>query len=147
MQQRTILNSIFLLACIGLIDTAYLVWKYYTGDPLSCSLIEGCNIVAASSYSKILGIPLSLIGLGYYIVITVLSLCSHFIRTDLLRRSMLAVALLGFISSAYFMYLQVFVINALCQYCIISAGISVLLLIATFFLKKSSATESPLPTA
>ncbi len=124
---RNILYVLGAFGVGGLIDALYLYSKSITGSPLSCSLIKGCNIVAASSYSKVFGVPLSLFGVFFYIGVLGLVALSLYRPTPTLRKLLFMVTIVGVLFSAYFTYLQAFVIQAFCQYCLISATTSLIL--------------------
>jgi uncharacterized membrane protein len=96
--------------------------------------------VAASSYSTLFGIPLSAFGLLFYLSIFKIALHMRYqllekVGLGMLRpflpQMLLVASTLGFICSAYFTYLQAFVINAWCMYCVISACLSTIIFIAT----------------
>ncbi len=115
------------VALIGLVDALYLLAHRITGEPITCGLSGGCNVVAASPHSVVFGVPLSLLGVIFYFGIIILV----GLRTSVMRKLVERVvtyttalrlyACAGLISSAYFTYLQAFVIQAWCQYCILSA--------------------------
>ena len=71
--KRQLLKGIFILAILGLADALYLLSKSLMGDPLSCLILDGCNIVAASEYSRIFGIPLSAFGVAFYLATLILA--------------------------------------------------------------------------
>ncbi len=52
-----------------------------------------------------------------------------------IRRLMQALSAAGLIASAYFVFVQVYIIDALCLYCLISAGVSLLVFIFSYFLE------------
>lgn len=64
---RVIPWSLFILSLVGFFDSLYLSWGALTGSPLICGILEGCNVVAQSSYSWVFGIPLAMYGVAYYI--------------------------------------------------------------------------------
>ncbi|MBX4215392.1 vitamin K epoxide reductase family protein [Candidatus Parcubacteria bacterium] len=133
------LIAIMVLALIGLIDASYLAYMSYAELPLPCSILHGCNEVAASPYSKVFGIPLSLYGAVFYGIILMTTIV-HYIRER--RFTLLGLRLfaaVGFLSSAYFIYLQAFVIKAFCIYCLLSATVATLILVTVFFVRKRPA--------
>lgn len=122
---------ILLLAFSGIAVSTYLVQHEQTGDPLICNIqsLSGCNEVASSSYSRLFGISLAQLGLLYYTMVFVIAICELVMINQLLRRALQGFALLGLLSALYSTYTQVFLIQALCIYCVVSAGIMVLVLI------------------
>lgn len=131
---RFLPTIILILAFVGLADASYLAWATYTGSSLSCGILDGCNTVAQSEYSRLLGVPLSYLGFLYYMGATILAL--GYIMRPAIRtlRFLLAAGFAGALFSVYFMYLQVFLIKAVCLYCLISATVAGLLLCTTLFL-------------
>ncbi len=122
------------LTLIGIADAIYVAHGNYTGRPLWCPVIDGCNAVVNSPYSRVFGVPMSYFGFIYYLYMFALAARLAF---DPLSRSLRFRAVLyagmGAASSMYFMYLQLGFIRDLCSYCIISAVITVLLLMAAFW--------------
>ena len=132
------------LVIIGLADSFYLFYKYINADPINCLLFDGCNTVAQSQYSHFLGIPLPTFGVLFYAVMFLLIF--FLMRHDnlLIKRLSLGGAIVGFIFSLYFTYLQGFVIQAFCIYCLISALVSTLILCLLIFInnKKEEVVEN-----
>jgi uncharacterized membrane protein len=119
------------LAFIGIADAFYVAQATYTGRPLWCPIIDGCNTVANSPYARILGVPLSYFGLVFYL--GMLGLAALLVVRPLsraLRVSAVLYAAVGVCSSIYFMYVQLSFIQAVCIYCIVSGITTILLLVA-----------------
>lgn len=136
--QRTsvfILISFAALGLLGLADSLYLAFAYYTDTALVCNVLDGCNIVAQSSYSNIFGVPLAYWGVLYYagVVAIAAGLWLRLMLVDRLRWLVLGYATLGALMSAYFFYVQFAVIEAFCIYCLISGVSTWLLFILTLF--------------
>jgi uncharacterized membrane protein len=119
------------LAALGIAVAFYDSYAIYTGQPLWCPPpIDGCNIVAASPYAYILGLPVGYFGVIYYLCMFVLA--ALLVVAPLSRILHFAAVLwpaIGVVFSAYFMRIQVAFIHAFCIYCLISAVLTVLLLI------------------
>ncbi len=95
------------------------------GAPACLAGGSGCQTVADSQYSHLLGVNVAVFGIvGYVLLLT-----SALVRGDAGRFAGLLVALIGFGYSAYLTYLELFVIDAICQWCVASAGLMTLLLI------------------
>ncbi len=127
---------------VGFIDAAYLTVKHYTGEPVSCSIINGCEEVTTSEYSIVFGIPLALIGAIYYAGVSALL---FFYLEDggggVLRLLLLGVAG-AFLVSLWLFYIQIAVIEELCLYCLVSAGSSTFLLAGVLALWKKDGSHS-----
>lgn len=138
---------ILLAAFCGLADSAYLTQHEVNGTPLLCNIngLSGCNVVAASPYSHIFGIPLSEYGLLFYGALFVLAALELALFDYVLRRALQLVALFGFLASIVFTGLQVFVINALCVYCMASALLALLIFLFSFLLEPVRRTQTTQP--
>lgn len=115
------------LSFIGFADAAYLSVLHYLAVLPPCSVVSGCEKVLTSQYSEIVGIPLALFGAVYYLFIFFLSIVAFSFEkwSQLYWAALLTAG--GFVASLSLVYVQVFIINALCFYCLISAGINMLL--------------------
>ena len=125
-----------ILSFLGIIDAGYLTMKHYTGAYIPCTILDGCNAVAQSEYSVILGIPVALLGLMFYVTVFVLSMAMLDSKNEKLIKYILLFAITGFAVSLFLTYLQVFVIKALCMYCLLSAVNTVVLLVLSIMLFK-----------
>jgi uncharacterized membrane protein len=115
-----------MLAALGLFISAYLTWTYFMGvAPVCVGASGGCETVQSSRYAAILGVPVSVIGLLGYAGL----LFSAVLRGAGGVYLGLLIALVGMLFSAYLAYLEVFVIHALCQWCLASAAVMVAALI------------------
>ncbi|MBI5912936.1 vitamin K epoxide reductase family protein [Candidatus Azambacteria bacterium] len=115
-----------IVSSIGLLDAAYLTIKHYRGGVPPCT-IHGCEVVLTSAQSEIAGVPVALLGALYYAAIFLLSLAYVISKKEKVLRHAAYITPAGFIASAYFVYLQLFVINAICLYCMASATTSTML--------------------
>ncbi len=128
---------ILILAFAGLADSSYLAQHEASGAPLLCNInnLSGCNIVAASPYSHLFSIPLAEYGVIFYGIIFVLAALELVIFDRLLRRVLQGVSLVGVVASLYFTLVQIFIIGALCVYCLASALITLLILLSASFIE------------
>ena len=132
MRSDWVIWSMMLLALGGIMVSAYLLWAYTApGATLACGSSHGCDTVKNSEYARLLGVPLPLIGLLTFLAIFVLIILRQrftTIRTDQLPYLTLAlfgITLTGVLYSAYLTYLELFVIVAICRWCVMSAIIMV----------------------
>ena len=123
------------LALIGIADAYYDSYMIYAGQPLWCPPpIDGCNIVAGSPYARIVDVPLGYFGLVYYVYMFGLAALLAFDPFSRgLRLGVLLLAATGVAFSIYFMYIQVTFIHAFCIYCLVSAVLTLLLLVAALW--------------
>jgi uncharacterized membrane protein len=106
------------ISMIGVVIATYLTLTKLAGVAPICGPSGGCETVEASPYSSIFGIPVALLGLGFSLVMVGLSIA--WARTD--RRDYLvaayALGLAGVLVEAYLVYLELFVIHAICLWCV-----------------------------
>lgn len=116
------------VALIGLGDAIYLTIHHLTGEMVPCSVTGGCETVLTSSYAEIGGIPLASFGAIAYFIAFSLAILAAFGN----RRAWFVFGLqttLMAVTSLYLIYLQLFVIKAICQYCMLSAGVCLTLFV------------------
>lgn len=133
-----ILPIIICLALIGLADSVYLTYSHYSQNEFICSTLNTCNIVTESDYSKIFGIYVSNYGVIFYGLVFILSLVYSFVPKKI-KIIMLVFYLspIGFLASLWFVYIQLFVLKAVCNWCMLSAISSTLIfIISIYFLIK-----------
>jgi uncharacterized membrane protein len=114
------------LDVVGLVIASYLAIVELQGGTPVCGPIKGCEEVALSEYSRIGGIPVAVYGVGLSLLL--LTLAISWWKTDLygLLLAHYGLSLAGVIFEAYFLYLQVFVIHAVCIWCT-TYGLSLIL--------------------
>jgi uncharacterized membrane protein len=106
------------LALVGLVVAAYLAATKLLGEAPICGPLHGCEDVAASPYSEVFGVPVAVVGVGYSVVLLGLSV-AWWRAGD--RRALLGaygLGLLGCFVVAGLTYLELFVIHAVCVYCV-----------------------------
>lgn len=114
------------VALIGVADAAYLSVHHYTAVPVPCSIISGCETVLTSSYAEIAGVPLAAIGGAAYFAAFSLATLAAF-GNGLIWKIFGALVSLMFLVTLYLLYLQAVVIGAFCQFCLVSAAVTVTL--------------------
>ena len=130
MRQR---QAIALLALVGLFLALYL-WLYKIGiiGTLQCGS-GACEQVQTSRYAELFGIPVAFYGVVGYAALLAVALLGLRPRFLAERRVTLALALLssaGLLLTLYLTYLELFVIHAICRWCVGSA----LIIVAIFVL-------------
>jgi uncharacterized membrane protein len=93
------------------------------GAPTCLAGGGGCETVAGSSYSHVLGVNVAVFGIVGYVLL----LAAALLRGDLARMAGFAIALGGFGFSVYLTYLELFKIEAICQWCVGSAVLMTIL--------------------
>jgi uncharacterized membrane protein len=118
--------SAALLSLVGLFISAYLyLYKIGRIGSLACGA-GGCETVQQSPWSRFAGIEVSLIGLAGYAGLLLLSLAA--LQPDLSARRwpttlLVVLAGVGLGFTGYLTYLELFVIHAICRWCVASAVI------------------------
>ena len=114
------------LAVVGLGVAGYLTaLKLGGSEAFLCRGGSGCDLVQASRYSVLAGVPTAMWGAGIYLAIAVLAAMPRTARRWQ-AAFMLTSGAVAF--SLYLTYISIFVIGATCPYCLASGGIAVALL-------------------
>src|SRR3989338_87896 len=117
-------TALLTLSVVGVLISMYLVYAKYTNNPLICGFGD-CGKVQSSIYSDLLGIPVSVWGAFYYLF---LFLC--FFKNY--RGAAVLGILWGLGFSSYLTFLEVFVIEAICMWCVFSF-VNIVLISVTCF--------------
>ncbi len=106
------------VATFGIGIAAYIAIAQADGGAPACLAGSGgCETVSASSHSELAGISVAVLGIVGYVLLLGASL----LRGDGARMAGFGLALAGFGYSVYLTYLELFVIEAICQWCVASA--------------------------
>lgn len=118
------------LSVLGLLDAVYLTYVKLVEDGV-CAVGGGCAIVNTSPYASLWGIPIAAIGGGAYLVMLIVLLLEE--RSDFFAINgsliVFGLSLIGVLYSVYLTYLELYVIHAICPFCVISAVILVAMLV------------------
>jgi len=126
----TIVSLFLVLSFIGIIDSTFLTIEHFkNNNSVVCLIIGGCDTVLKSEYSSIFRIPIAVLGLLYYLFIFLTTIFSFRQKKEMILKHISIFTVFGFIVSLIFIYLQVFIINAICTYCLLSAFTSTSLFI------------------
>jgi uncharacterized membrane protein len=87
------------------------------GAPACIAGSSGCQTVADSTYSHLLGVNIAVFGIVGYVFL----LAAALLRGDAARMAGFGLSLAGFGYSLYLTYLELFKIEAICQWCVASA--------------------------
>jgi len=93
------------------------------GSPVCVAGGSGCHTVAESSWSHLLGVNIAIFGIVGYVLL----LAAALLRGDAARMAGFGLALGGFGYSLFLTYLEIFKIEAICQWCVASAVLMTLL--------------------
>ena len=118
---------------LGFLDAAYLTAQHYLGTIPPCVITTGCETVLTSEHSIIFGIPTALLGSFYYLLLFLLAVFSLDMKRGIIRFAAFLTPM-GFLASLYFVYLQLFIIEEICTYCMVSAATSTILFVLGLFI-------------
>jgi uncharacterized membrane protein len=117
-------RAIAFVAALGVGVAAYIaISESGGGSPVCLAGGSGCKTVAESSYSHVAGVNIAVFGIVGYLLL----LASAFFASDTARFGGFLVALGGFGYSIYLTYIELFKIEAICQWCIGSAVLMTIL--------------------
>jgi len=119
------------LALLGLPGgavAAYLTYAHWADRPTVCGGIGECELVQTSEYSEIAGVPVAFLGLLYFLAISLLALAR--IRRipaalEWAQPAALSMSLAGTAFIAYLTYVELFVLDAICVWCVSLAALTV----------------------
>jgi uncharacterized membrane protein len=118
MSERRLRLAALIVAGLGICVAGYLTYVHYADlEPVCAGGGHGCERVQSSAYATLGGIPVAVLGLAGYLAIAVALLAPG----ERARLAAAALAVSGFGFSAYLTYLELFVIDAICQWCVASA--------------------------
>ena len=123
-----------LLALVGLFVAVYLtLYKIGVIGQLVCAA-GSCETVQTSRWAVFLGAPVAAWGVVYYVVVLALAMAGTTERHEdsiALSRALVILTAWGALFSLWLTGLELFVIHAICQWCVGSATIAVALFIVS----------------
>jgi uncharacterized membrane protein len=112
------------LALAGIFLALYLLlYKLGMIGALTCS-VGSCETVNTSKWAKFLGLPVAGWGVAWYVATFALAIVStqeRFAESKTISLAMLFLTSTGLLFSVYLTWLELFVIRAICQWCVVSA--------------------------
>jgi len=109
-------------AAIGLMISLYLLSVHWGWWQIVCLDLGDCEVVNMSSYAELLGIPVALLGAFTYVSLLVTAMLSwRQFYEDLASLVQFFLAAVGVAFSAYLTYIEIFVLRAICPWCVLSA--------------------------
>ena len=121
-----------LVSLVGIFVALYLtLYKLGKIGTLACGT-GGCETVQLSRWGDFLGLPVAAWGVGFYVLVFALALASlqsRFAESRALALALVLVTGWGVAFTAWLTYLELFVINAICRWCLGSAALVVVLFV------------------
>lgn len=138
--------TIALLSLVGILIALYLtLYKIGIVGNLSCT-IGSCETVNTSRWATFLGLPVAAWGLAAYVALFALSLAGtsdRYAGSPTISWLLVGIAGWSVLFSAWLTYLELFVIHAICIWCVTSAGVLIAILVAGVIdLKGAKGAES-----
>ena len=125
------------VSLVGLADSIYLTVEHLSGRSVRCTIISGCSEVLSSPYATVRDVPLAALGASAYFVVFSLATLAAF-KYEIAGKLLLPVVALMLLTSIWLFYLQAFVIRHFCQFCLLSALVTVTLSILVFLANRSN---------
>lgn len=119
------------LAIGGIGIASYLSYVHYAHQTIACGGLGSCETVNTSKYAELAGVPVALLGGVLYVVLLLVAVRWLLAGPYLAAPAAWAIALGGFLFSVYLTYLELFVINSICVWCVASAIVLTVALIVT----------------
>jgi len=113
LSDRTLRIAAVLVTLAGIGVAGYLSWAHFADESVICVQGGGCETVQQSSYSELAGIPVAALGLAAYLTILGLLVWD----APVARLSAATLAIVGFLFGGYLVVVQLFVIDAVCVWC------------------------------
>ena len=120
-------DIIALLALISFGISLFLTIGHYLGYTVPCTVTHGCEVVLTSKYSMFLGLPLALWGVAYSTAVIFSALMANHYAAW--RKILTGLLSLGALASLGFLSIQFFILKKICQYCLTTDLLNILLLI------------------
>jgi uncharacterized membrane protein len=111
-------TALAVVGVIGIAISIYLTWTKLAGVLPICGPTGGCETVEQSDYSSVAGIPVAAFGILYSAAVVLLALWWARTRDPRAAYAAYALGLAGVVVEAYLVYLELFVIHAICLWCV-----------------------------
>jgi uncharacterized membrane protein len=135
-------KSLIALSIIGILDAAYLTYIKLLENGV-CVVSSGCEIVNTSQFADIGGIPIAAIGGAAYLVMLAVLLMEPRSEFFLINGPLIlfGLTLIGVLYSAYLTYLELYVIHAICPFCVVSALVLTVMFILSIVRLRANLAE------
>ena len=120
-------GGMLVFSFLGFLDASYLTAKHYLHFEVPCSILNGCEQVLTSEYADVWGVPVALFGALYYLSVLLLVVAYLDRKNSMFLKGAVLLPITGFAATLWFVAVQIFLLNAFCFYCMVSAGLTTLL--------------------
>jgi uncharacterized membrane protein len=104
----------------GMGVAAYLTYSHYANQPIACAGLSGCQAVENSEYSKLVGIPVAVLGMLFcagLLALVVARLARLPLTEEWASVAAFSMTLTGVAFAAYLTYIELFVVEDVCIWC------------------------------
>lgn len=125
----TLRRLVALLSLAGIFLSTYLaLYKFGVIGTLSCT-VGSCETVQLSRWAMFLGLPVAAWGVAFYVAVFALAMLSvgAMAGSPLVGWALLLVTGWGVLFSGWLTYLELYVIHAICMWCVVSAILTAVL--------------------
>jgi uncharacterized membrane protein len=136
LSDRLVRAVLLLVTAAGIGVAAYLTYVHYQPSALICTKGGGCETVQESRYATLAGVPIAVFGLAAWIAAFALTVWN----SELARLLTVALAATAFAFGLYLVVLQLFVIDAICLWCMTNDVILLPLLLVLSLVRLFTAT-------
>ena len=123
------------VSLIGLVDSIYLAVEHLSGRSVRCTIVKGCSEVLSSPYASVRGVPLALVGAICYFTVFSLATLAAFGYKSAGKLLPIVVGIM-FLTTLWLFYLQAVVIKAFCQFCLLSALVTLVLTVLVILARR-----------
>lgn len=123
--------ALYVFTLIGLADSIFLTYEHYNPLAFQCTpgSILDCGKVLNSEYAFILGVPVAVWGVIHYSYVLIMALILHRFPSRIGVTLLLLETAVGLAMTVYFVAMQLFVIGAICYFCMLSAVCTTIIII------------------
>ncbi len=114
------------LGSVGIIDSVYLASEAINPQiPLYCPTVGilNCGAVTSSTYSRFAGVPVAFLGLGWFVIMVAIIV----VNKPALNYALIPLWLLGTVGVGYLVFVEEFVLHAICPYCTLAHIVGLLM--------------------
>jgi len=139
-KENKLIIILFIFAIIGFIDATYLSVLHFLNKIPPCS-IGSCELVTSSQYAVVFGIPVALMGSLYYFALLFTMMVYLQSKKKATLKLFAYITSVGVLFTSYLVYLMIFVIKAVCIYCVFSAISTLILFITSWYIVTKCSKE------
>ena len=127
---------IIILILLLLATTSSIILSFMSIEQ-ACGQDSGCSIINTSNYERTFGIKNAHIGLVAFPILAILTIF-ELKKSNKYRKKLIQLGIIiGSVFAIYFLYLQFFILKALCKYCLV-VDFGVLISLGLIFLEEKS---------